>query len=234
VVLTLRNSVSAVVLPEMVRRDRGSRDDSLALWQRANVVNTVLLFPVVAIVERFAAPLVATVFGRSYAPAALILQIYMAFVVRECFDFAPALRAINQTRPLVGSNVASIMACGILLAILVPLGGVAGTMLAVVCASFVDAIWQARAMMRHYGVGLGELIPWASTGRVTAATVLAAAVLVPAWEQMLGAGGLVVGSLAYLAAFALLLLALRVPEAYVLLAWARRLVPTPVTASRKA
>ena len=234
VVVTLRNSVSSVVLPEMVRRDRGSRDDSLALWQRANVVNTVLLFPVVALVERFALPLIETVFGRSYAPAALVLQIYMVFVVRECFDFTPALRAINQTRPLVGSNVASIIACGALLAILVPLGGIAGAMLAVVSASFVDAIWQARAMMRLYGVSFGELVPWASTGRVSAAALLAAVVLVPAWGQMLGAGGLVLGSLAYLAGFVLLLLALRVPEAYVLLAWVRRLVPTLATASRKA
>jgi len=234
VVVTLRNSVSSVVLPEMVRRDRGSREDSLALWQRANVVNTILLFPVVAIVMRFARPLVETVFGQAYAPAALVLQIYMLFVVRECFDFAPALRAINQTRPLVGSNVASIIGCGVLLAILVPIGGVAGAMVAVVAASFVDAVWLGRSMMRHYAVGIGELIPWASTGRVAAAALLASIVLVPDAWQMLGLGGIALGSLAYLMAFSLLLLALRVPEAYVLLAWARRLVPTLTTASRKA
>ena len=234
VVVTLRNSVSSVVLPEMVRRDRGSRADALALWQRANAINTIMLFPVVAIVERFALPLVETVFGRAYAPAALILQIYMLFVVRECFDFAPAMRAINRTRPLVGSNIASIIACAVLLALLVPAGGVAGAMVAVVAAAFVDAVWLGRAMMRHYGVGLGELIPWASTGKVAAAALMAAVVLVPAWQQMLGTGGMVLGSLTYLAAFALLLLGLRVPEAFVLLAWARRLVPTLATACRKA
>ncbi len=98
--MTLRNSVSSVVLPEMVRRDRAvSRADSLALWKQATVTNTILLFPVVVIVVRFARPLVEAVFGRSYAPAALVLQIYMIAVLRECFDFAPALRAINCTRP---------------------------------------------------------------------------------------------------------------------------------------
>jgi hypothetical protein len=45
---------------------------------------------------------------------------------------------------------------------------------------------------------------------------------------------MVLGSLAYLAAFALLLLVLRVPEAYALLAWARRLVPTLGPVCRKA
>jgi O-antigen/teichoic acid export membrane protein len=235
VVTTLRNSVSSVVLPEMVRRERDSREEPLALWKRATVVNTILLFPVVVIVERFAGPLVETVFGRSYAPAALVLQIYMVVVVRECFDFAPALRALNRTRPLVESNVASIIACGLMLAILIPMGGVAGAMAAVVIGAAVEAIWLARSAMRHFGVPLGELIPWVSTAKVALAAAVAAAVLATsAWLQMFGPAGIVLGSSVYLAIFALLLLALRVPEAYLLLAWARRLIPAFITASRKA
>ena len=235
VVITLRNSVSAVVLPEMVERDRSSRGAALALWKRATVVNTILLFPAVVIVERFAAPLVDTVFGRSYGGAVLVLQIYMLGVVRECFDFSPALRALNRTRPLVGGTMASLAACGVLLAILVPLGGVAGAMAAVVLGMMVEAVWLGRATMRHFGVGLGELIPWGSTGRVAVAALIAAGVLATSvWRDTFGAGGMVLGSLAYVAAFALLLLALRVPEAYVLLAWARRLFPGFTTASRRA
>lgn len=236
VVVTLRNSVSSVVLPEMVRRNReSSHADSLVLWKRATVTNTILLFPVVVLVMRFAHPLVVTVFGRSYAPAALVLQIYMLVVVRECFDFAPALRAINCTRPLVGGNVASIVACGALLAALIPLAGIAGAMLAVVLSTLVEAVWLGRATMRSYGVGLRELIPWGSTGKVAAAALVAAAVLAtPAWGQILGRGGMVLGSLAYLAAFTLLLLGLRVPEAYALLAWARRLLPSLAPVCRKA
>ncbi len=235
VVLTLRNSVSGVVLPEMVRRGRDSREESLALWKRATAINTILLFPVVVIVERFAAPLVETVFGRAYAPAVLLLQIYMLSVVRECFDFAPALRAINNTRPLVGSNVASILACGAMLAVLVPADGVVGAMVAVVLASLVDAVWLGRAMKRSYRVGFGELLAWGSTARVAVAASVAAGVLATsAWTDTFGVSGIALGSLAYLAVFGLLLLALRVPEAYALLAWARRLVPALSTALRKA
>jgi O-antigen/teichoic acid export membrane protein len=234
VVLTLRNSVSGVVLPEMVRRERSSRAESLALWKRANAINAILLFPVVVIVERFAQPLVETVFGRAYAPAALLLQIYMLFVVRECFDFAPALRAINCTRPLVESTVASIAACAALLAVLIPADGVVGAMWAVVLSSLVEAFWMGRAVMRRYGVSVGELIAWSSTARIGLAALLAAAVLATSvWIETLGPGGIVLASAAYLALFALLLIALRVPEAHVLLAWARRFVPL-TTASRKA
>lgn len=235
VVITLRNSVSAVVLPEMVQRQRSSREESLALWKSATVVNTILLFPAVVLIERFARPLVETVFGRSYAPAVLVLQIYMIGVVRECFDFSPALRALNRTGPLVWSNVASLIACAVMLAVLVPSGGVAGAMAAVVISMFVEAIWLGRATMHVFRSGVGELIPWASTGKVAAAALIAAAVLAGfTWIQTFGPAGIVLGSMAYLAAFVLLLLALRVPEAHLLLAWARRLVPSLVTSSRRA
>lgn len=235
VVETLRNSVSSVILPEMVRRDRDSREGSLELWKRATVVNAIVLFPVAVVIECFAEPLVETVFGRSYAPAALVLRIYMLAMIRECFDFAPALRAINQTRPLVESNVASLATCAIMLAVLIPLGGVAGAMTAVLIGMLVDAVWLARSAMRHYRVSLGELIPWGGTGRVGAAALIAAVVLAtPGWTQMLGPGGMAIGTIAYVAAFAMLLLALRVPEAHLLLAWGRRLVSGFTAASRKA
>lgn len=234
-VITLRNSVSAVVLPEMVQRHRNSRADSLALWQRATVVNTILLFPVVVVVERYARPLIELVFGRSYVPAALVLQIYMLGVIRECFDFSPALRAVNRTRPLVGSTVASLVACGIMLAILIPLGGVAGAMAAVVIGMVMEAVWLARATVRHFDVGIGELVPWANIGKVALAAIAAAGVLATSlWSQLFGRGGIVIGSAVYTVVFALLLLALRVPEAFGLIAWARRLVPAFDAASRRA
>ena len=234
VVLTLRNSVSSVVLPEMVERDRNSRSDSLGLWRRATVVNTILLFPVVVIVLRYARPLIETVFGRDYAPAALVLQIYMLSVVRQCLDFAPALRALNRTRPLVASNVAAIAVCGLMLAILVPLDGVAGAMMAYVIGSVMEAVWLAASTRRHFRVSLGELIPWGSIARVAVAAAIAAGVLAtPAWRDTFGPGGMALGSIAYVALFALLLLALRVPEAQSLLLWVRRLVPA-LAPSRKA
>jgi O-antigen/teichoic acid export membrane protein len=235
VVLTLRNSVSAVVLPEMVRRDRDTREHPLALWRRATVLNTILLLPVVVVVWRYAQPLVETVFGRSYAPAALVLQIYLLVVVRECFDFAPALRALNRTRPLVESSVASIVACALLLVVLVPADGVAGAMWALVLSTVVEALWLARATMRHYGVSLGELIPWGNVAKVAGAALLAAAVLATsAWRDVFGAGGMALATAVYVTVFALLLLALKVPEAQALLAWMRRCVPALTTVCRKA
>jgi hypothetical protein len=84
-------------------------------------------------------------------------------------------------------------------------------------------------------VPLGELIPWSSIGRVAAAALIAAAVLMTsAWRELLGPAGMVLAAAVYLTVFCLLVLAMRVSEGYALLHWLRRLVPGFVAASRKA
>jgi O-antigen/teichoic acid export membrane protein len=230
IVTTVRNSISSVVLPEMVRKDRQSRESPLSLWKRATVINTLFLFPVVVLVARYAGPLVVTVFGPNYHQAVLVMQLYMLVVIRECFDFAPALRAINRTRPLVESNVAALITCGLALLVLVPAAGVAGAMVALIIASLVDVSWLGWRTMKAYGVSAGEILPLASIGKTALAAISAATFIIsPIWTELLGFGGVILGSMAYLAAYALLLLLLRVPEAFALLGWVKRLFPVHMT-----
>jgi O-antigen/teichoic acid export membrane protein len=235
VVATVRNSVSAVILPEMVRKDRegsqpGTARDTcslaaLALWQKATVVNTIMLFPIVVLVIRYAQPLVTLVFGASYLSAALIMQIYMLVVIRECFDFAPALRAVNRTRPLVESNVAGLLACTVAMLLLIPVAGLAGAMIAFVIASYVDVTWLGWRTLQAYRMRLGELLPWRSIARTGLAAAVASVLIANSvWTEVFGRAGIVLAGLAYLAAFALLLQVMRIPEAMVLQAWGKRLV----------
>jgi O-antigen/teichoic acid export membrane protein len=235
VIITLRTSVSGVVLPEMVRRGRASRAASLALWRRATVVNAIVLLPMVALILCFARPLIATVFGKTYLAAAIVLKIYTLVIVRECFDFSPALRALNRTRPLVESNVLSLIACAVLLALLVPLAGVAGAMAAVALSTVVDAAWLAYRTVGAYKLTLRELLPWGSMLKTAAAAALAAPVLLAlGWRVLLGLGGLALAAVAYCTVFGLIVVALRVPEAQTLLDWARRLLAPRTAASRRA
>ena len=235
VIISLRSSVSGVVLPEMVRRERHSRAASLALWRRATVVNAIVLLPVVVLVLRYARPLIGIVFGKSYLAAAVLLKIYMLVIVRECFDFAPALRALSRTRPLLESNLLSLCSCAVLLVILVPVGGLAGAMSAVALATLVDAGWLAYRTMEAYHLTLRQLLPWFSIAKVAAAAILAAAILpIFPWRHFLGFGGLVLACVVYFVAFGLLLLALRVSEAHTLIEWTRRLLPPRLATSRRA
>jgi O-antigen/teichoic acid export membrane protein len=227
VVTTLRNSVSCVILPEMVRKDRSAAAGgaALELWQKATVINAIMLFPVVALVTRYAEPLVTMLFGTSYATAGLIMQIYMLVVVRECFDFAPALRAVNKTRSLVESNVAGLLSCAAAMLLLIPIAGLPGAMFAFVIACYVDASWLAWRTVSAYGVGFGRLLPWRSIAKTALAAAMASVLIVSSvWTEVFGRAGIAIAALVYLAAFALLLQMMRIPEAMVLQAWGKRLV----------
>jgi len=225
IVLALRNSISSVVLPEMVHRDRIARERSLALWQQALVANAIFLFPVAVLVAWNAHLLVTTLFGADYAPAASVLQLYMLVVVRECFDFSPPLRAVGSTRPIVVSNIASAATCAAALFLLIPRYGVAGAMAAYVLASFVDAAVLAVATMATYRARLRRLVPWASLAKVGFAALAAGIALAgaapPGVPAMLGDA---IAAVVYLAIFAVLLMLLRVPEALLLAGWLRRTV----------
>ena len=224
VIAVVRNAISTVLLPEMVRRGR-DRDAQFALWRRATVINTMLLLPFIVLVIRYAEPAVTTVFGRDYAAAAPLMQIFMFSILRECFDFAPALRAMNQVSPLVYSNLAALVGGAIAMLVLVPPFGVNGAMAAAVLATYVDALWQARSVANRLSMTTAELIPWGSVGRtVLAATLATAVVISPLWTDTFGFAGVIFAGATYTVAYTVLLKLLRVPEAELLFASVRRTV----------
>ena len=218
VIAVVRNTLSTVVLPEMVRRGRDNPEVQVALWRRATAMNAVLLLPVIVLVIRYAEIAVTTVFGHSYAAAAPLMQIFMLSIFRECFDFAPALRAMNKASPLVYSNLAALVVCAAAMLLLTPSFGVNGAMMAAVMSAYVDGFWQARSVCRRLGKTMGELLPWSSVARTVLAAVLASAVIISSmWTDTLGFAGVVFAGAAYMVAYLVLLKLLRVPEADVLL-----------------
>jgi O-antigen/teichoic acid export membrane protein len=225
IVAIVRNSISAVVLPEMVRRVRDPGANPLPLWRRSAVMNSIFLMPIAVLVARYAEPLVTTVFGADYAPAAAVMQIYMLVVLRECFDFAPALRAMNRTSPIVYSNLTALAVGGIAMLVLVPYAGIEGAMFGAVIASFVDATWLGLSVARLHRVRIADLIPWSSIARTALAAAVAASIVVsPIWTDRLGFAGILLGSATYFAAYLVLLKIFRVPEAQTLFESVRRTV----------
>lgn len=214
IVAALRNSLSTLVLPEMVRRGSQSGENPLVIWRQATVVNCLLLFPVAVLIVRFAGPLVTSVFGKAYSPAIPVLQLYGIIMIRECFDFSPPLRAINKNRPLVHSNIASTLVNFLLLMGLVPAYGLVGAMAARVASSCVEAGYLFVSTCRNYGVDALRLLPWRTVGRVGGIAIFAAAPLAaPMWTTRMGFAGTIVGSAVYLATFLALLHWFRVEEA---------------------
>jgi len=225
VIAIVRNALSTVVLPEMVRRGRDNPEVQLALWKRATAMNAVLLLPVIVLVIRYADIAVVTVFGRNYEAAAPLMQIFMISIFRECFDFAPALRAMNKVSPLVYSNIVALVGCAIGMVVLTPRFGINGAMAAAVLSTFIDGIWQAHSVARHLGKTTAQLIPWSSIGRTLVAAIVACAVVVsPLWTDTFGFAGVVLAGATYMVAYVVSLKLLRVPEAELLFASVRRTV----------
>jgi O-antigen/teichoic acid export membrane protein len=226
IILAFRNSISTVVLPELVRRAGNGQAEALALWHRAVVVNCLLLFPAAVAVAWYAEPFVVKAFGVNYRPAVPVLQWYSLVIVRSCFDFSPLLRAISKTRPFITAGVLSGLGIALLLALLLPLYGIVGAAMALAVSSLIEAVYLGYRVGREYRCGLRGLLPWSAVVKIGVCAAAGAAivfeVMSPARSTFLGA---VCGTFLYVAVFAVLVLAARVDEAAMLLHRLRTMAP---------
>ena len=226
IILALRNSISTVVLPELVRLGGRSRDDALQLWRRTVVINCVLLFPAVAILAWYAEPLVVKAFGASYRPAIPVLQWYALVIVCACFDFSPLLRAINKTRSFLTAGVVAMLANGLTLVVLLPVMGVVGAAVGFAVSNLVATVYLGFSVSRLYGCGLRRLLPWTAVAKVGACAaggaVIAFGITFESRATLLGA---VCGSVLFGAVFVALLKATGLEEANALFRRLKTLAP---------
>jgi O-antigen/teichoic acid export membrane protein len=217
IILALRNSISQVLLPELVRRAEHSREEALRLWHRSTVINSIFLFPAAAAVAWYAEPLVLTAFGAAYRPAIPLLQWYALVIVCSCFDFSPLLRAINRTRSFIVIGAADVLVIAIALAVLLPLMGIVGAAIALVVDRFVDVFVLGSIVSRQYRCGFRGLLPWTAVAKVGTCAVAGAAIAFGATFQLRGnLLDATCGSVLYGAVFMALLLATQVEEATLL------------------
>jgi O-antigen/teichoic acid export membrane protein len=226
IILALRNSISTVVLPELVRRGGHSQDDALRLWHRTVVIDCMLLWPAAAIVAWYSEPLVVKAFGANYRPAIPVLQWYALTIVCACFDFSPLLRAINKTHPFITAGTIAALANGVTLIILLPSTGVVGAAIGLAVSNFTATFYLGLSVSRLYRCGLRRLLPWRALAKVGVCVAAAAALafgVTFAWRGSVF--GAACGSILYGAAFMALVLAARLEEATAVLRRFKPLAP---------
>lgn len=222
VVTVLRNSLSDVLLPEMIERAKQSHADRLLLFRRTSVIVAIGLLGAGVVLARFAEILIVTLFSEEYRPAVLVMQIYLLAFVREGLDFGVPLRAIGRTAPIMHSNLIALCSNAALLLLLMPALGLIGAVVAYVVSRMLDGAYLGFQVARAYNVPLREIAAWRDLGKTILAAAVAALVLYwPFWTEQLGLAGMVVAAILYFSVFAGLLLSLRVPESLLL---ARRLL----------
>jgi O-antigen/teichoic acid export membrane protein len=214
IIVTLRNSLSDSMLPAMVNRSVTSPQDGVRLWQRGTVVASILLLPIGVVLARYAEILIVTGFSIKYLNAVPILQVFLLVLVRECFDFAIALKAINQTRYFLYGDAAAIVLNLVLIIVLIPVIGLVGAVVAYVISSYAEGIYLGWWVTRLYRVPARHFVPWREVSKVALASALALVVTYRThWIAHLGLAGVVLGCALYVPLYAWLLQILNVQEA---------------------
>jgi O-antigen/teichoic acid export membrane protein len=224
IVVVLRNSISDALLPEMSARRASEPEHALRLWQKSTVIFAMLLLPAAVLLIRFAKPIIVTLFSSAYSEAVPVFQLYAILLVRECADFGMLIRAVDRNPLLVKANLFALAVNLALLAVLVPVLGLQGAVLAYLCARFAEGLLQLWQVSGLFGLKMRKLLPWSSILRVAAAAVVASAILAGGFWEAAGLWGVACGSLVYFVAFAALLWWLKVPESQEVAARARALL----------
>ena len=211
---TLRNSLSDAMLPAMVNRSNSSEGEAVRLWQRGTVVASILVLPIGVLLARYAETLILTAFSASYRSSVPVLQVFLLVLIRECCDFAVALKAINQTRYFLYGDVLAIVLNLALLTVLMPLMGLVGAVTAYVISSYAEGLYLGWWVTRLYRLPVSQFVPWQQLSRVALSSAIALLVTyLPFWGSRLAFLNMVVRSILYFMAYASLLMLLRIEEA---------------------
>jgi O-antigen/teichoic acid export membrane protein len=233
IIITLRNSLSDALLPAIVNRGNRSQGEAVALWQRGTVIAAILLLPIGCLIERYADTLIVTVFSSTYRAAVPVLRIFLIVLIRECFDFPMALKAINKTRYFLYGDVAAIAINLALLVALVPTWGLVGVTIAYVTSSWLQGLYLGWCTTTFYGIPVRKFIPWAEMSKVVLAAALPLALTYGSYmTDHFKLFGVVIGSMLYLPAYALLLRFFRVREANILFEKVRERLVTYIPSLR--
>jgi len=217
IIITLRNSLSDALLPAIVNRGNRSREEAVTLWQRGTVIAAILLLPIGCLIGRYADTLIVTVFSNTYQAAVPVMRIFLIVLIRECFDFPMALKAIDKTRYFLYGDVAAIAVNLGLLVALVPIWGLAGATAAYVISSWLQGVYLGWCTTQFYGIPAREFIPWAEMSKVALAAALPLALTYGSYlTDHFKLLGVIMGSMLYLPVYALLLRIFRVREAHIL------------------
>jgi len=217
----------SLIAPELSRHNaRGETAELLGMWRRCCRAVALVSFPLVGMVETVAHELVPAAFGDLYVGSVPVFRLYALLLGVRVFLPAVLLEYTGGAKytPWIGG---SILAASALLCVLcIPALGMLGAAVAVVGGNYVTN-WLVGGFFarRQLGVGWNDLLDWSSLLRLTVASALAVvpaylliadgrvdglvrpmlvAVGIGDWGAPLRMGRVVIGCLAYSAAFAAL------------------------------
>ena len=177
VMVIIRQSLSDVIFPELVERNKKDVTAGIRLWKKANVVYCFVAFPLFTVLLFFAEPLIEFAFTAKYLPAVPVFRIYLLLMVRQCFEMGSPLRALNQNKHFITGNVLSFVLNMGLIIVLFEYVGFSGPAIAFICADIGMAIYLGFRIMKSYNLPLNRLFYWKKIFLITGCCVLPIPVL---------------------------------------------------------
>jgi O-antigen/teichoic acid export membrane protein len=177
VVRVLRKGVEDAVYPELVRA-RTEPGAALRLWQRVNVLNCVLSFPIFVLLTYYAEPIVRALFTEAYLPAVPIFMIYAVFLLRRCFNTDVLLRTTGQSGFMLSGALGALGLNVLLIAAFSQSLGLVGPAVALIVAEICQELYYAHRARRMLGLRIADLADWRGIGRVAVSCLAASPILV--------------------------------------------------------
>ena len=180
----------------MVRMAEESADRHLALALFHETVSRLafLLMPLAVVLAVLAAPFIVTLYTTKFLASIPIFTVWVLTIVPAIFAVDAVLRVYAQTRFLLVMNVVRLAFVAGLIGWFLGAFGLVGAVLVTLMATVVAKGLAVARIARLMQVGLSDVLPWRTLGRITLRALAAG---VPAWliAQLLSA----VPALAFLA-----------------------------------
>jgi O-antigen/teichoic acid export membrane protein len=171
-VRVMRSGIEDAVYPELVRA-HNEPGAALRLWQRVNVLNCVMFFPVFVLLVYYAEQIVTTLFTGTYRPAVPIFQVFAFFLLRRCFNTDLLLRTKGRTGFMLRGTIGALTANILLILLLSRYMGMIGPAIAFIAAEIMLELYYALKACRALHLSVADLADWRSIIRIAASCALA-------------------------------------------------------------
>jgi O-antigen/teichoic acid export membrane protein len=180
-VTLLPYTMASMMLPDLVglvekgpTREEGARA-ALELWKAGIRKASLVMLPIAAVLLVLAEPLMVTLYGQQYLPAAAPFRVYSSLLPLRVTSYGIMLMAYGQTTKILRVQVLG-MAFNVAASfVLLPRIGMIGAPLAAVLTQVFMIVYILRRVDIVARVGLRGIFPWGHYGRVAFASIVGVA-----------------------------------------------------------
>lgn len=194
------NSVNAVILPEMSKRnDISSICD---LYQGAVRKNALLLFPMFAFCFLFAPHIIQILYTAKYMDAVLIFRIYLFSIPVRIATYGLLFQVFNRTRFIFYISIVTLVLNTMLSLLFIRLFGLKGPAISTIIVTYINVAFYLLLIRSKLQLNLNGLFPLNSILKTAAAVIISILICFPilfipvnVWVQLLA--GIIVFCIIY-------------------------------------